>query len=129
MGGDGRLTADASRVSLVPALSRDGELRFDLLRGPDEVGWLRFVPVGAALRMTGHVRPESRGSGVATAAVGSACVALRSSHPGARVEVLVRPDAGAAQRVLEVNGFTCSDVTADRLLFVRTLADRPSPAG
>jgi GNAT superfamily N-acetyltransferase len=130
MSTDAASRSRAGPVSLVPDAGADGATRFTVVRDGRPVGWILFTPDGTALRMTGDVRPDSRGAGVATAAVGCACEAVRrgggQSAAGAAsaartLEAVVPASAGAAHRVLEANGFTCADVTGDPLVFTLTL--------
>jgi hypothetical protein len=128
---DAAATSAPGIVSLVPAAGTDDASRFTVLRDGLPVGRLELTAHGASLRMTGDVRPGSRGAGVATAAVRCACdVVRRGVPPGATrtLEAVVPAAEGAAQRVLEANGFTCADVTGDPLVFARTIVGA-APAG
>jgi GNAT superfamily N-acetyltransferase len=119
-------------VSLVAAAGVDGEARFTVVRDGLTVGWIRLAPHGSSLRLTGDVRPEARGNGVGTAAVRCACEVARSCAGHGSVRTLqaeVPPSDGAAQRVLEANGFTCADVTGDPLVFALRLPDVDQGAG
>jgi GNAT superfamily N-acetyltransferase len=119
-------------VSLEPVATADGQARFTVVRDGQPVGWVRLAPHGTGLRITGDVRPESRGDGVATAAVRCACEVVRGcAEPGTvrTLEAVVRASAGAAQHVLEANGFTCADVTGDPLVFALQVRAAATGAG
>jgi hypothetical protein len=118
--------SEVGLVALVPSPATEGVRAFDVVRGRRRVGWIRFTPETTALRMTGEVGAEFRDAGVATAAVRLACrlIETDTGDGAARtLEALVPADAGAAQHVLEANGFVCADVTSDPLSFARALVD------
>jgi GNAT superfamily N-acetyltransferase len=126
MSSHGQPTPEAARVSVVAGPSVGAVRAFEVVRADQRLGWLRFTPDGTTLRMEGSIDARFRGAGVATAAVRLACqvVGARPAGDVARtVEARVPADWGAAQRVLEANGFTCDDVTADPLSFVRPLVE------
>ncbi len=132
MSSDRAPTSGAARVSLIAGPSAGGVRAFEVVRAHERLGWLTFTPDGTTLRMEGAVDVRFRGAGVATAAVRLACQVVGAGRAGdvARtVKALVPADWGAAQRVLEANGFTCTDVTADPLSFVRPLTDGAPATG
>ena len=83
---------------------------------------LTLTPAGPdRLRVTGEVVPDHRGRGVGTAALGMLCALLARRRAVTRLVAWVDVTDGAAQRVLESNGFVCADVGRRPLLFERSV--------
>ncbi len=93
--------------------------------GGERAGWLALTPRQASMRLTGRVLPPFEGRGIATAAIALACRIASSTVGVAVIYALVPSDFGAAQRVLEANGFACADLLAEPLRFELDTATAP----
>jgi RimJ/RimL family protein N-acetyltransferase len=71
-----------------------------------------------------EIDPPHQGQGLATVALALLCTLLAGLRPAPGLVVWVDVANGAAQRVLERNGFICSDVSSHPLLFELTAPAR-----
>jgi RimJ/RimL family protein N-acetyltransferase len=104
-------------------------MRFDILIGRECAGWLELAGPPDVLRLTGEVWERFRGRGVATSAVAVACRIAYSVMETSVLEVFVPNGFGAAQRVLEANGFSVADLWEEPLRFELDLATWSRSAG
>lgn len=94
---------------------------FAIMMGADPVGELRLSPHGDdCLLLTCDIAPDLLGRGVATSAVADACRQVAAREWATRLVAMVEVTAGAAQTVLEANGFTCVNLRENPLVFERT---------
>ncbi|HYN93754.1 MAG TPA: GNAT family N-acetyltransferase [Pilimelia sp.] len=114
---------DRPRPDLTPTAAEGRRLGFAVTLESRPAGWITLTPVGRhRLRVRGAVLPDCRGRGVATAALGQVCALLGRRLAGTGLVAWVDVADGAAQRVLEHNGFRCADVSRRPLRFHRRLS-------
>jgi hypothetical protein len=116
----------ADEVELRPTQADHTVMRFDICVAGQRAGWITLTRRQAGLRLTGQVLQSFEGRGIATAAVAIACRIVYSTLGMTVIDALVPGDLGAAQRVLEANGFTCADLLVEPLVFQIDMAAAPA---
>ncbi len=115
------------RPYVTPTTDDGRRLRFAIDVASQRVGWISLTPAGpGCLLVRGTVAPDHRGQGVATAALATVCALVARRASVSRLVARVGVADGAAQRVLESNGFLCADVGRRPLLF-ELVIPRPRP--